>query len=82
MPALILRCCICGKSRKVGPAAFGTPKGVDVLIQSSRFPSVIYHTLCGYEIRKKMRDEVGDILDSAPAFAELIPPVAEVVRKG
>lgn len=82
MPGKILRCCVCGKSRKVGPASYGTPKGLDVLIQSSRFSSVVYHGLCAYEIRRKLRDEFGDIIDMVSAMNELIPPAADELRKG
>lgn len=82
MAGRILRCCICDKSRKVGPASYGTPKGLDVLIQSSRFSSVLYHGLCAYEIRRKLRNEIGDILDKAKAFDELIPPSADELRRG
>lgn len=82
MPGQILRCCVCGKSRKVGPATYGTPEGLDVLIQSSRFRSVLYHGLCAYEIRRKLRNEFGDIIDSVLMLDELIPPTADELRKG
>ncbi len=82
MPGKILRCCVCNKSRKVGPASFGTPKGLDVLIQSSRFHSIVYHGLCAFEIRRKLRNEFGDIIDVVAMLDELIPPTADELRKG
>lgn len=82
MAGKILRCCVCGKSRKVGPASYGTPKGMDVLIQSSRFSSVFYHGMCGFDIRNKLRKEFGDIIDFVTPLNELIPPTADELRKG
>lgn len=82
MPSRILRCCICGRSRKVGAATYGLPKGVDILLISSRFPTVIFHSECGYAIRTKARKEVGDIADSTLFMDELIPESADSVRKG
>lgn len=78
----ISTCLWCGRGRRQINASAGVPGGIEVIMESDRWPSVKLHSICAWNLRHKAAGLFGDELLESELFKELLPPPFESLRRG
>lgn len=76
----VLKCSYCGRGRKLTHVTSGYIRGVDVLTESDRFPSVRLHFSCAAAVREKAASYIGKEVLENLLMDELKVPWKELPR--